>query len=93
MVTTWPPHFPVLGESADKIAQWIGEMSGGRLKVKVYGGGELVPPLEAFDNVRALAHSVLTDYDRLDVLVNNAGFGSAPTSGSSHSPEGEVSTV
>ena len=32
----------------------------------------------SFDNVRALAHSVLTDYDRLDVLVNNAGFGSAP---------------
>lgn len=31
-----------------------------------------------FDNVRGLAHSVLTDYDRLDVLVNNAGFGSAP---------------
>lgn len=31
-----------------------------------------------FDNVRALAHAVLTDYDRLDVLVNNAGFGSSP---------------
>lgn len=52
MVTTWPPHFPILGESADKIAAWIGEMSGGRLTIKVYGGGELVPPLEAFDNVR-----------------------------------------
>ncbi|MEO1270972.1 MAG: TRAP transporter substrate-binding protein, partial [Myxococcota bacterium] len=45
-------HFPILGESADKIAAWIGEMSGGRLTIKVYGGGELVPPLEAFDNVR-----------------------------------------
>ena len=52
MVTTWPPHFPVLGESADKIATWIKEMSGGRLTIKVYGGGELVPALEAFDNVR-----------------------------------------
>lgn len=31
-----------------------------------------------FDNVRALAEVVLRDYDRLDVLVNNAGFGSAP---------------
>ncbi len=52
MVTTWPPHFPVIGEAADKLAQWVDQMSGGRLKIKVYGGGELVPPLEAFDNVR-----------------------------------------
>jgi NAD(P)-dependent dehydrogenase (short-subunit alcohol dehydrogenase family) len=32
----------------------------------------------AFANVRALAEAVLRDYDRLDVLVNNAGFGSSP---------------
>ena len=32
----------------------------------------------SFDNVRFLAASILRDYDRLDVLVNNAGFGSAP---------------
>ncbi len=51
MVTTWPPHFPMLGESADKIAQWVDEMSGGRLKIQVYGGGELVPALGTFDAV------------------------------------------
>lgn len=51
MVTTWPPHFPVLGESADLIAKWITEMSDGRLDVTVYGGGELVPPLQSFDAV------------------------------------------
>ena len=51
MVTTWPPHFPVLGEGADLLAKWIEEMSGGRLKIQVYGGGELVPPLQAFDAV------------------------------------------
>ncbi|MBU2632059.1 MAG: TRAP transporter substrate-binding protein DctP [Proteobacteria bacterium] len=51
MVTTWPPHFPMLGESADKIAQWVDEMSDGRLKISVYGGGELVPPLGVFDAV------------------------------------------
>lgn len=51
MVTTWPPHFPVMGEGADYIAQWIDQMSGGRLKIQVYGGGELVPALEAFDAV------------------------------------------
>jgi len=51
MVTTWPPHFPMLGEGADKLAQWVDEMSGGRLKISVYGGGELVPPLGVFDAV------------------------------------------
>ncbi len=49
MVTTWPPHFPILGEGADLLAKWIDEMSGGRLKITVYGGGELIPPLEGFD--------------------------------------------
>ncbi len=52
MVTTWPPHFPVMGEGADYMAQWIDEMSAGRLKIQVYGGGELVPPLEVFEAVR-----------------------------------------
>jgi len=51
MVTTWPPHFPVLGEGADLLAKWINELSGGRLRIQVYGGGELVPPLQAFDAV------------------------------------------
>jgi TRAP-type mannitol/chloroaromatic compound transport system substrate-binding protein len=51
MVTTWPPKFPVLGEGAELFAKWVREMSGGRLRIHVYGGGELVPPLEAFDAV------------------------------------------
>ncbi|MBN2809252.1 MAG: TRAP transporter substrate-binding protein DctP [Deltaproteobacteria bacterium] len=51
MVTTWPPHFPVLGEAADFTAKWIEEMSGGRIKITVYGGGELVPALQVFDAV------------------------------------------
>ncbi|MFA3782139.1 TRAP transporter substrate-binding protein [Melioribacteraceae bacterium 4301-Me] len=51
MVTAWPPHFPLLGDGAEELAKWIFEMSNGRLKIQVYGGGELVPPLEAFDAV------------------------------------------
>ncbi len=51
MTTTWPPNFPVLGEVAEKYAQWVDELSNGQIKIKVYGGGELVPPLEAFDAV------------------------------------------
>ncbi|MEE2754113.1 MAG: TRAP transporter substrate-binding protein [Candidatus Latescibacterota bacterium] len=51
MVTTWPPHFPILGVGAEKFAEWVEEMSEGRLKIQVYGGGELIPPLEGFDAV------------------------------------------
>jgi len=51
MVTTWPPHFPVMGEGADMLAGWIDTMSGGRLKIQVYGGGELVPALGTFEAV------------------------------------------
>ncbi len=51
MVTAWPKNFPGLGTGANKLAELIGEMSGGRLTVKVYGAGELVPPFEVFDAV------------------------------------------
>jgi len=51
MVTTWPPKFPVLGESAELFAEWMKEATGGRVNIKVYGAGELVPALETFDAV------------------------------------------
>lgn len=51
MVTAWEPHFPVLGEGADLFAQWVNDMSDGRIQIQVYGDGELVPALEAFDAV------------------------------------------
>ncbi|MEM7658233.1 MAG: TRAP transporter substrate-binding protein [Bacteroidota bacterium] len=60
MVTTWPPNFPILGEGCQQLADWIEQMSGGRLKVKVYGAGKLVPALESFEAVSlgavAMAH-------------------------------------
>ncbi|NJC25391.1 TRAP transporter substrate-binding protein [Neolewinella antarctica] len=52
MVTTWPPGFPILGEGCELLADLCRTMSGGRLDITVYGGGELVPALEAFDAVR-----------------------------------------
>lgn len=52
MVTTWPRDFPGLGTGAARLARIIGEMSNGRLNIKVYGGGELVPPLEVFSAVQ-----------------------------------------
>lgn len=51
MVTTWPPNFPVLDEGCKLLAKWVEEMSGGRMKIHVYGGGELIPALECFDAV------------------------------------------
>lgn len=51
MVTTWPPGFPVLQEGAERFADNIRTMSNGRLDIKVYAGGELIPPLQTFDAV------------------------------------------
>lgn len=51
MVTTWPPNFPGLGTGAADLAKLIETCSGGRITVKVYGAGELVPALEVFDAV------------------------------------------
>ncbi len=51
MVTTWPPNFPVLHEGCQLFADMVERMSAGRMRIKVYGGGELLPPLEAFDSV------------------------------------------
>jgi len=51
MVTTWPKNFPGLGVGAENLARRINTMSGGRLNVRVFSGGELVPPLQALDAV------------------------------------------
>ncbi len=51
MVTTWPKNFPGLGVGAERLAKRINDMSGGRLTVKVFAAGELVPALQALDAV------------------------------------------
>ncbi len=51
LVTAWPPNFPILQEGCVEFAKWVKAASGGRLEIQVYGSGELVPGLEAFDNV------------------------------------------
>ncbi len=51
MVTSWPKNFPGLGVAPEKFAQYVNEMSAGRLTVHVYGAGELVPGFEVFDAV------------------------------------------
>lgn len=51
MVTTWPPGFPVLQEGAERFAEHVKAMSNGRVNIKVYAGGELIPALQTFDAV------------------------------------------
>ncbi len=51
MVTTWPKDFPGLGTTAQKFADMVDAMSGGRLQVRVYGAGEIVPAMGVFDAV------------------------------------------
>ena len=51
LVTTWPKNFPGLGSGPENFARYVDEMSAGRLKVHVYGAGEIVPAFEIFDAV------------------------------------------
>lgn len=51
MVTSWPKNFPGLGTAPERFSTLVDEMSAGRLTVKVYGAGELVPALQVFDAV------------------------------------------
>ena len=51
MVTSWPPKFPILQDSCDRLAKKLDVMTNGRLKIQVFAGGELVGPLEVFDAV------------------------------------------
>jgi len=52
MATTWPKNFPGVGTTAEKVAEAITKASDGRLEIKVYGSGEIVPAYEVFDAVR-----------------------------------------
>ena len=51
MVTTWPKNFPGLGMGAENFARMVDEMSDGRLQIRVYGAGEVVPAFGVFDAV------------------------------------------
>src|SRR6056300_439536 len=51
LVTTWPKGLPGLGAAPENFARRVNEASGGRLHIKVFGAGEIVPPFEVFDAV------------------------------------------
>lgn len=51
MATAWPAEAPGVAASAKAIADTIGTLSGGRLKVDVYPAGALGPAMQVFDLV------------------------------------------
>jgi TRAP-type mannitol/chloroaromatic compound transport system substrate-binding protein len=51
LVTTWPKNLPGLGHTPEVFADMVREMSAGRLIIRVYGAGEIVPAFEVFDAV------------------------------------------
>ena len=52
MVSVWPKNFPVFGEADLMFIDWVEKMSGGRLTMKLFAKGELVPAFESFDTVQ-----------------------------------------
>jgi TRAP-type mannitol/chloroaromatic compound transport system substrate-binding protein len=53
MVTSWPKRLPGPGMSAERIAERIAALSGGRLQLAVHAAGEVVPAFEVLDAVGA----------------------------------------
>jgi TRAP-type mannitol/chloroaromatic compound transport system substrate-binding protein len=51
LVTSWPPGLPGVGTGVERLAERINLASAGRLSIKVFAGGELVPALEVLDAV------------------------------------------
>jgi len=49
MPTMWPPALDVLQGNAQKFARIVDEMTGGRFKIQVFAGGELMPATGVFD--------------------------------------------
>jgi TRAP-type mannitol/chloroaromatic compound transport system substrate-binding protein len=51
MVTSWPRRLPGPGMSAERVAERISALSGGRIQVTVHSAGEVVPAFEVLDAV------------------------------------------
>ena len=51
MVTTWPENLPGMGVAPEKLSDMVTRMSAGRLNIKVYGAGRIVPAFGVFEAV------------------------------------------
>jgi TRAP-type mannitol/chloroaromatic compound transport system substrate-binding protein len=73
MVTTWPPNLPVLQTGVNGFAKRVEELpTGGQLKIQVFAGGELVPPLGSF---HAVSDGTVEVRQRRLLLLGGQGAG------------------
>jgi len=49
MSTTWSPALDMLLGAAQRLAKLVDEMSGGRFRIEVFPGGQIMPPFACFD--------------------------------------------
>ena len=49
MSTAWTPALDVLQGAAQRLAKVVEEMSGGRFRIEVFPGGQIMPPFDCFD--------------------------------------------
>jgi TRAP-type mannitol/chloroaromatic compound transport system substrate-binding protein len=49
MSTTWTPGTDMLQGAAQRLAKVVEEMSGGRFRIEVFPGGQIMPPFGCFD--------------------------------------------
>ena len=85
MITSWPKYMPGPGMSAERVANRITAMSGGRITVEVYAAGELVPALEVLEavgsGVARLGHTAALYWSgkmRASVFFTTVPFGLPP---------------
>ena len=61
MIMTWPRKTPGVGVNAERFADAVTRLTGGRLTINLYGAGDIVPPFESLDAVASgtadLCHS------------------------------------
>jgi len=86
MVTSWPKRLPGPGMSAERIAERIRSLSGGRLEISVFAAGEVVPALEVLDavggNVAEMGHTAAFFWqgkELASVFYTTVPFGLTPT--------------
>ena len=51
LATSWSPKMPILQDSAELFSDMVEAATNGQVKIKVFAGGELIPPLGVFDAV------------------------------------------
>jgi TRAP-type mannitol/chloroaromatic compound transport system substrate-binding protein len=74
MVTSWPKNFPGLGTAASRFGKRIETLSGGKYKIRLFAGGELVSPIKCLD---AIQQGTADLYHSADYYYRgkNEGFG------------------